>query len=98
MPYATVDTTTYPVTSTIVDFFKAIGKGHSHYTATAYVGAGANVGGSQSNVFGVNFRYYFTYLFSKGIPSLFNVYTGETSSTMKDFGGFFITVTVGLGY
>ena len=99
MPFAEIDASVVPVGARQVDFFKALGRGHPNYTATAYVGAGANFGGDQTSVFGVNFRYYFTYLLSgKGLPSLYNINTGEVASTKKSFGGFFITLNIGMGY
>ena len=47
---------------------------------------------------GVNFRYYFTYLFGDGLPSRFNDTNGEVAATKKSFGGFFITFNIGMGY
>jgi len=81
-----------------VDFFKALGRGQPHYTLGGFIGFGANFGTEKSNLFGVNFRYYFTYLFGKGLPSLYNVTTGAVSANKKDFGGFFITLNVGMAY
>jgi hypothetical protein len=81
-----------------VEFFNSIGKGHPEYTASAFIGFGANFGGNKSNVFGVNFRYYFTYLFGDGLPSMFDIYTGETRARKTEFGGFFITLNVGMAY
>ena len=46
----------------------------------------------------MNFLYYFTYLLGNGLPSLYDTNTGLLSGTKNDFGGFFITVNVGLGY
>ncbi|HTS00302.1 MAG TPA: hypothetical protein VML00_11145 [Bacteroidota bacterium] len=81
-----------------VEFFHSLGRGTPHYTASAYIGFGANFGGPNSGVFGINFRYYFTYLLGDGLPSLYDTNTGLLSATKKDFGGFFITLNVGLGY
>lgn len=81
-----------------VEFFKGLGKGRPHYTLGAFIGFGANFGTEKSNLFGVNFRYYFTYLFGRGLPSLYNATTGAVSATKKDFGGFFITLNVGMAY
>ena len=81
-----------------VEFFKSFSRGTPHYTASAYVGFGANFGGEHSGVFGVNFRYYFTYLLGDGLPSLYDTNTGLLAATKKDFGGFYITLNVGLGY
>jgi len=80
-----------------VEFFSAIGKGRPHYTAGGFIGFGANFGSEKTNTFGVNFRYYFMYLFSDGIPSLYDVGSGEVISNKKSFGGFFITLNVGVG-
>ena len=81
-----------------VDFFKSIGRGHPNYTFSTFIGAGANFGTDGSNVFGVNFRYYFTNLYSGGLPSLYNLNTYGVAGTKSDFGGFFITINVGMGY
>lgn len=81
-----------------VEFFKALGRGQPHYTLGGFIGFGANFGTEKSNLFGVNFRYYFTYLFGNGIPSLYNLSTGAIAATKKDFGGFFITLNVGMAY
>lgn len=81
-----------------VEFFKALGRGHPHYTVGGFIGFGANFGTEKSNLFGVNFRYYFTYLFGGGIPSLYNLSTGDVAATKKDFGGFYITLNVGMAY
>jgi hypothetical protein len=80
-----------------VDFFKSIGRGHPHYTLGGYIGFGANFGTERTSVFGVNFRYYFTYLFSGGLPSLYDPATGSIAGTKNDFGGFFITLNIGMG-
>ena len=98
MPFVTLDKTVYPVNATQVDFFKAIGRGHPHYTGTAFIGAGANFGSDQSSVFGLNFRYYFTYVYSGGLPSMYDLYTGDVDATKNDFGGFVITLNLGIGY
>jgi hypothetical protein len=81
-----------------VDFFNAIGRGHPTYTASAFVGFGANFGTDRHNVLGVNFRYYFTYALGDGLPSLYDPRTGDVRSMKKDFGGFFITFNVGTAY
>lgn len=83
---------------TQIEFFRSLGRGQSHYTASGFVGVGANFGTEKANVLGVNFRYYFTYLFGDGLPSLYNLGTGEVAARKKDFGGFFITLNVGMAY
>ncbi len=87
------------IQSSQVEFFKSLGKAQAHYTAGAFIGFGANFGNEKNSVFGVNFRYYFTYLFGDGLPSLYRESTaGEVLSKKKDFGGFFITLNVGMAY
>jgi len=79
-----------------VEFFKSLGKGQPHYTAGGFVGFGANFGTERTNVFGVNFRYYFTHMFGDGLPSLYNSYTGGVSAFKKNFGGFAICLNFGV--
>jgi hypothetical protein len=93
--------TRYPdgsLTTKQVEFFSSLGRGQAHYTAAAFVGVGANFGSDRSSVFGLSFRYYFTYLFSDGLPSMYNTSTGDVASRKKNFGGFFITLNVGTSY
>ena len=82
-----------------IEFFESLGKGQPHYTLGGYIGFGANFGSEKTNLFGVNFRYYFTYLFSDGLPSLFSPLDPTfATSKKKSFGGFFITLNVGRIY
>lgn len=81
-----------------VEFFRSLGRGRAYYTASAYIGVGANFGSDKNNLFGVNFRYYITHLFSDGLASTFDERTGEVANRKKDFGGFFITLNLGLQY
>jgi hypothetical protein len=81
-----------------VDFFKSIGKGQPHYTFGGYVGFGANFGTDRTSIFGINFRYYFTSLLSDGLPSLYNERTGGIAATKTNFGGFVISLNVGMAY
>lgn len=79
-----------------VEFFKSIGRGHPHYTAGGFIGFGSNFGTERSNIFGVNFRYYMTYMFGDGLPSLYDVRTGKVSATKRSFGGFVISLNIGM--
>lgn len=81
-----------------VEFFESLGKGKAHYTVSGYIGMGANFGSDRSNLFGVNFRYYFTYLIGDGIPALYDASTGKPAKNQTNFGGFFITLNVGMVY
>jgi hypothetical protein len=80
-----------------VEFFKSLGRGRAHYTVSSFVGVGANFGSDRSSVFGLNFRYYFTYLFGDGLPSLYDTNTGAVVANKKSFGGFAITLNFGMG-
>jgi hypothetical protein len=81
-----------------VEFFNSIGRGHPAYTVGAFVGMGANFGTERSNIYGVNFRYYFTYLFGAGLPSLYNTFSREVSATKNSFGGFVISLNIGMAF
>ncbi len=81
-----------------IEFFESLGKAQAHYTLGGFVGFGANFGGDKSNLFGINFRYYFNYLFGDGLPSLYDTATGKPAQNKKSFGGFFITLNVGMLY
>ncbi len=98
MPYVDLVTdSTGIVSANQVEFFSALGRGRPHYTAGGFIGFGANFGPETGGSFGVNFRYYFTYLFSDGLPSLYDVNSGAITSMKNSFGGFFITLNVSLG-
>ncbi len=98
-PFTEFRTVGEVVQSQQVEFFKSLGKARTHYTAGGFIGVGANFGSERANVFGVNFRYYFTYIFGDGLPSLYKERTaGEVLATKKEFGGFFITLNVGMAY
>jgi hypothetical protein len=81
-----------------VEFFESLGRGKPYYTFGSYIGFGANFGSDQTSLFGVNFRYYFTYLFNDGIPSLYDSETGQPAQNKTSFGGFYITLNVGMLY
>lgn len=97
-PFTEVIQTPTGVSTRQVEFFKSLGRGQPHYTASAFIGAGANFGSDSRNLFGLNFRYYFTYLFGEGLPSLYDERDGSIAARKKDFGGFFITLNLGLVY
>ncbi|MGA9117709.1 MAG: hypothetical protein WB626_13145 [Bacteroidota bacterium] len=81
-----------------VEFFRSIGQGRAYYTASAFIGAGAHFGSEEGSLFGLNLRYYFTYLLDGGLESAFDERTGEVVGRKTAFGGFFITFTVGVAY
>ncbi len=69
------------------DYFNALGKGRPKYTAGGYIGFGAYFGSEESNILGVNVRYYFV-PYPSGLESMEGV-------MKKEFGGFFITINFG---
>jgi hypothetical protein len=79
-----------------VEFFKSLGKGMPHYTLSGFIGFGANFGIERRNIVGVNFRYYFTHMLGDGLPSLYNGLTREVSATKTNFGGFVISLNIGM--
>ncbi len=97
-PFTDVVQTATGLTYEQIEFFKSLGRGQPHWTVSTYIGVGANFGSDKSSLFGVNFRYYFTYVFGEGIPSLYDEDTGQVIGTKTDFGGFFITLNVGTLY
>ena len=80
-----------------IEFFNSLSKGKAYFTPGGYLGFGAFFGSEESSVFVVNVSYYFIYLLNDGIPSLYDTRTGEITATKKDFGGFFITLNIGMG-
>jgi hypothetical protein len=97
MPYIQfVDQGDGTISEEPVEFFKSLGRGHPHYTVGGFVGFGANFGTERSNIFGVNFRYYFTYVFGDGLPSLYDTRTRQVSATKTAFGGFVISLNIGM--
>jgi hypothetical protein len=86
-----------PPTVEQVEFFSAIGQGTPHFTAGGFIGAGAYFGSERSNVLGINIRYYINQLLSGGLPSEYNPNTGEITGTKSSFGGFYITLNIGVG-
>lgn len=73
------------------EFFKSFGSAQIKYAIGGYVGFGANMGISKSNLIGLNVRYYYTYVFGDGIEILAN-------NLRKSFGQFALTLTVGIMY
>jgi len=73
------------------EFFNAFGYAQTKYAVGGYIGFGANMGTSKSNLVGLNVRYYYTYVFGEGIENL-------TNNFRKNFGQFALTLTVGIMY
>jgi hypothetical protein len=73
------------------EFFNAFGYAQTKYAIGGYVGFGANMGTSKSNLVGLNVRYYYCYIFGDGIENL-------TNNFRKNIGQFTLTLTVGIMY
>ena len=73
------------------EFFNAIGHTQVHYAAGGYAGLGADIGTSTSSLIGLNVRYYYSHLFTDGVESLIG-------NWKKDFGGLFISLSIGIMY
>jgi len=73
------------------EFFNAFGYAQTKYAVGGYVGFGANIGTSKSNLIGLNVRYYYMYVFGDGIENLANDFR-------KNIGQFALTLTVGIMY
>jgi len=73
------------------DYFTALGKGQPKYTVSGYVGVGAYFGGDDSNVMGINMRYYYI-PYPNGLESYV---TGIDVTRKNQFGGFYITLHFG---
>ncbi len=73
------------------EFFNAFGSAQTKYAIGGYVGFGANMGVSKSNLIGLNVRYYYTYVLGDGIENITNIFR-------KNFGQFALTLTVGIMY
>lgn len=73
------------------EFFTAFGDTKTKVALGGYVGFGANFGLDKSSLIGLNFRYYYTHFFDKGVESLYDRYK-------KSFGSFFVTLNLGLMY
>lgn len=70
------------------EFFNSFGKAQVQYAVGGYVGLGANFGLDKSSLVGINFRYYSSHIFGKGVESL-------EGRKKNDIQGFFITLSLG---
>lgn len=73
------------------EFFSAFGDAQAKFAAGGYIGIGANFGLSESNLLGINMRYYYAHLFDEGVENLEGQYN-------NDIGSFYITINVGVMY
>ncbi len=74
-----------------VEFFEAFKYAKANYAIGGYVGLGANIGTSKTNLIGLNVRYYYNHLLGDGIQLM-------TGNSRKDFGQFSLMLTLGIMY
>ncbi|MBI3259311.1 MAG: hypothetical protein HYZ54_07565 [Ignavibacteriae bacterium] len=72
-----------------VSFFTSLGQANTYTRFGGFLGIGADLGGSGKNSMGVNVRYYFIPFGGDGLESIRGL-------PITDFGGLFLTVSVGL--
>lgn len=73
------------------EFFSSFGRAKANYAIGGYLGFGANMGSSKSNLIGLNVRYYYTQLLGDGVELM-------TNSFKKSFGQFTLMLTIGIMY
>lgn len=71
------------------EFFSAFGYANGYTRFGGFLGIGADLGGSGKNSMGVNVRYYFIPFGGDGLESI-------SGLPITDFGGLFLTISVGL--
>jgi hypothetical protein len=73
------------------EFFTSFKYAKLHTGVGGYIGFGANIGISKTNLVGLNVRYYYTHLFGDGVENIIQNYR-------KEFGQFSLSLNVGLMY
>lgn len=73
-----------------VEFFESLGRGQAKFTLGGYLSAGAYFGAPYGTLIGLSIRYYVV-PFPQGIEIMEGV-------TVKNFGGFYITLNIGSFY
>jgi hypothetical protein len=71
------------------EFFSAFGHADGYTRFGAFIGIGANFGNSPKSLMGVNIRYYFIPFGGNGLESIRDL-------PISDFGGLFLTLSVGI--
>lgn len=72
-------------------FFKAMGKADLFGRFAGFIGLGANVGGESTAFMSINMRYYYIPFGEKGLESV-------KDSPIKDFGGLFLSLSLGTAF
>ena len=73
------------------EFFSAFRASQIHYAAGGYIGMGADIGLSKTNLIGISFHYLYAHLFGDSIEELIGSYR-------NDFGQLYISLNLGLMY
>lgn len=73
------------------EFFKSFGDAKAHFSIGGYIGFGANIGTSKSNLICLNVRYYYNQILGDGIELM-------TNNFDKSFGQFALMLTIGVMY
>ncbi len=73
------------------DFFKSFNEAKGHFAVGGYIGFGANIGSSKSNLIGLNVRYYYTQLLGDKVELM-------TNNFKNSFGQFSLMLTIGKMY
>jgi hypothetical protein len=73
------------------EFFNSFGYSRSYIRFGSFVGFGANFGSSEKSLTSFNVRYYYIPFGGNGLESMSN-------NPIKDFGGLFLSLSVGIRY
>jgi len=73
------------------EFFTAFKFAKAHYAVGGYIGLGANIGISKTNLVGISVRYIYSRVFGDAIETM-------TGTFNKNFGQFYITLNLGTMY
>jgi len=73
------------------EFFNAFGYGAFYTRFGAFIGAGANFGNTNRSIMGLNIRYYFIPFGGNGLESIRDL-------PIKNFGGVFLSLSLGIRY
>jgi hypothetical protein len=73
------------------EFFTAFKFAKAHYAAGGYIGLGANIGISKSNLVGISVRYMYARILGNEIETMLGSFS-------RDFGQFYITLNIGTMY
>jgi hypothetical protein len=73
------------------EYFTAFKFSKAHYAIGGYIGMGANVGISKSNLIGISVRYMYAHVLGDPVETMID-------SFKQDFGQFYITLNLGIMY